>query len=495
MDKSYYFAVDLGATSGRTVLAEFDGHKIHMTELTRFENPIIRMRNHMFWDIAHLYNEVLKGLIEVGKRNIVLESIGIDTWGCDVAYFGKDGMLVGLPYCYRDSHTAGAQAEFFKKMSPKDIYERTGIQFMDFNTLFQLHRIDSNNGSSLQAAHKILFVPDALIYMLTGKDICEYTIASTSQILNPKLKDLDADILAELGIARERFGQMVMPGSIIGEVDENVRKITGCGPVKVAAVAGHDTASAVIAVPAADEDFAYLSCGTWSLLGIESPAAIINDDSYEQNFTNEGGAEGTTRFLKNICGLWLFEQCRKEFRDVPSDVAGLVALCEDSTCGSLIDPDAPCFANPESMTEAIRKYCLTTGQPAPVTPADYCRCIFRSLPQRYRQVIEIMQEMIPVQIRRLHVIGGGSQNSYLMQYTANAIDRPVICGPVEGTALGNVMMQMKACGKVNDLTEMRKISAASVRLRTYIPCDRDEWEATYHRFQEIQNIYKNKTEE
>lgn len=495
MDKSYYFAVDLGATSGRTILSEYDGHKIHTTELTRFENPIINIRGHLYWNIAHLYYELLKGLEAAGRLGIELESIGIDTWGCDVAYFDKDGMLLGLPYCYRDSHTNGAQNEFFKKMSKKEIYGKTGIQFMDFNTLFQLHTISRSGSPSLKMANKILFIPDALIYMLTGKDVCEYTIASTSQILNPKLKNLDSDILTELGIDRNRFGTMVMPGSIIGKISEDIQRITGIGSVDVVAVAGHDTASAVVAVPAENEDYAYLSCGTWSLLGIETKEAIINEDTYRQNFTNEGGVEGTTRFLKNICGLWLFEQCRKEFKDVPGDTAGLVALCKDSRCESLIDPDARCFANPQSMTTAIREYCTTTGQVAPKTPADFCRCIFRSLSLRYRQVLEMIQDLTAKQIKRLHVIGGGSQNSYLMQYTANAINMPVICGPVEGTALGNVLMQMKAAGKVSSLSEMRRISASSVELKTYTPSEQDQWETEYIRFNEIQNIYKTKTDE
>lgn len=469
MGASTYFAIDLGATSGRTILASYDGKKIAMKELTRFENPMIPMSGHLYWDLPGLYNEVLIGLKKAAEEGVLVESIGIDTWGCDFAFFGADGQLLGLPHCYRDQHTDGAQEKFFEKMPASEVYERTGIQFMNFNSLFQLDTLKRNASSALQAADKILFIPDALIYMLTGKAICEYTVASTSQMLNPVTGDLDLEILKALDIPRERFGVMTQPGTVVGTLTAQVQEVTGLGAVPVVAVAGHDTASAVAAVPAEDKEYAYLSCGTWSLMGIESEDPIITKDSFRENFTNEGGVEGTTRFLKNICGLWLFEQSRKEFKNVPESVGELVALCEDSTYVGLINPDAPCFAAPASMTAAIREYCLSTGQAVPETPADYCRCIFRSLANRYREIVDILQGMCDFPIRKLHVIGGGSQNKYLMQYAADALSMPVVCGPVEGTALGNVLMQMKASGVVETLGQMREISAASVELVTYTP--------------------------
>ena len=482
MTSEHYFAVDLGATSGRTILATYDGERIEMKEVTRFANPMIPLGGHLFWDIAGLYNEILKGLKSVADDGIAIESIGIDTWGCDFAFFGKDGQLLGMPHCYRDQHTAGAQEKFFAKMPADQVYRRTGIQFMNFNSLFQLDTIKRNGGQALEHADKILFIPDALIYMLTGKAICEYTVASTSQMLNPMTGDLDAEILEALGIPREKFGVMTQPGTVAGTLTEQVQEATGLGAVPVIAVAGHDTGSAVAAVPAKDKEYAYLSCGTWSLLGIESETAIITEDSFRENFTNEGGIEGTTRFLKNICGLWLFEQSRKKFKDAPSSVGELVALCEESSYEGLIFPDDPSFANPPSMTTAIREYCSRTGQPAPETPADYCRCIFRSLAFRYRQVVEILGGMCSFPIRKLHVIGGGSQNRYLMQYAANALNMPVICGPVEGTALGNVLMQLKASGAVDTLTRMREISGASVDLVTYLPEDAEKWNTEYERY-------------
>lgn len=482
MTLEHYFAVDLGATSGRTILATYNGETVTMKEVTRFANPMIPLGGHLYWDIANLYNEILKGLKTVADEGIAVNSIGIDTWGCDFAFFGKDGQLLGMPHCYRDQHTKGAQEKFFAKMPADEVYRRTGIQFMDFNSLFQLDTIKRNSCQALEHADKILFIPDALIYMLTGNAICEYTVASTSQMLNPMTGDLDTEILEALGIPREKFGVMTQPGTVAGTLTEQVQEATGLGAVPVVAVAGHDTGSAVAAVPSKDKEYAYLSCGTWSLLGIESEKAIITEDSFRENFTNEGGIEGTTRFLKNICGLWLFEQSRKKFKNAPSSVGELVALCESSTYDGLIFPDDPSFSNPSSMTAAIREYCSRTGQTAPETPADYCRCIFRSLAFRYRQVVEILETMCDFPIRKLHVIGGGSQNRYLMQYAANALNMPVICGPVEGTALGNVLMQLKASGAVDTLTRMREISGASVDLVTYLPEDAEKWNTEYERY-------------
>ncbi len=482
----HFLAVDLGATSGRTVISSFDGERVSMREFTRFKNPQVPMLGHLFWDLPHLYNEIIIALRKVAEEGIALTSIGIDTWGCDFAMFGKDGQLLGMPYCYRDSHTDGAVERFFKeKMPARQLYNRTGIQFMPFNSLFQLDTLKRNGCEALKHAEKILFMPDALTYMLTGEAVCEYTVASTSQMLNPATGDLDEDLLQVLGLPRSRFGKLVLPGSVAGTLSEQVQTATSVGAIPVISVGGHDTASAVAAVPAQDEKYAYLSCGTWSLLGIESRHAIINDQSFEYNFTNEGGLEGTTRFLKNICGLWLFENCRKEFHNVPEDVNELNALCHTSTFEGLIQPDDPAFAHPDSMTRAIRDYCRATRQPEPETPADYVRCIFRSLALRYRQILEILDEMADFSIHRLHVIGGGSLNRHLMQMTADATGLEVIAGPSEGTALGNSLVQVKADGGVNSLPEMRAIIGRSVELKNYAPHPSAEWDKAYEKFKHI----------
>ncbi|MCH5231036.1 MAG: rhamnulokinase [Muribaculaceae bacterium] len=475
MKTTYHLAVDLGATSGRTILAGFNGEKVEMEEMTRFKYPMLPIAGHLFWNLPFLYQEILKALKLTGEKlgKEKLASIGIDTWGCDVAYFYKDGTLAGLPYCYRDSHTEGAIERFSFRMSKDELYERTGIQFMDFNTVFQLFTIKENNPELIEAADKILFIPDALSYMLTGKAVMEYTVASTSQILNPKTGDLDEKVLEILGISRDKFGTSVKPGEIIGLLTQEVQDYTGLSGVPVVAVAGHDTASAVIAVPTPDEDYAYLSCGTWSLLGIESPGAIINEKSREYNFTNEGGVDGTTRFLKNICGLWIFERCREEFpakfKDVPENISDLAALCEQSECDSIINPDHSLFAHPSSMMKSIDTYCEDTGQKEPQTPADYIRVIFRSLAKRYKEVLDGLKECSPKDVKRLHVIGGGSLNQYIMQYAADELGITVVAGPTESTALGNVLVQLQASGKVRDLAEMRKVAIASTSTKTYNP--------------------------
>ena len=415
MESRCFLAVDLGATSGRTMAATYDDGRISMRELTRFRNDIIPCGGHLFWDIASLYGNILHALRKAADEGIRPVSMGIDTWGCDFAFFGKDGQLLGLPYCYRDSHTDGACERFFSRMSREELYARTGIQFMDFNSLFQLDTLIAKGCSALEDAEKILFIPDALTYMLTGSQICEYTVASTSQMLNVRTKDFDPEILATLGLGREKFGKTVFPGTVAGRLTDQVVRETGMHTLDVVAVAGHDTASAVAAVPACGRGYAYLSCGTWSLLGIETDNAVINGGSFRENFTNEGGVEGTVRFLKNICGLWIFEQCRKEFTDAPEDVGSLAALCCTTGFDSLIDPDAPCFSHPVSMTGTITEYCRRTGQMPPQTPAEYCRCIFRSLALRYRQVTDILDRLTGERTEVLHVIGGGTRNRFLMR--------------------------------------------------------------------------------
>lgn len=478
-----YLAVDLGATSGRTVLASYDGEKVEMKVWTRFENPQIPMTGHIFWDLPYLYNEILKALRKVVEEKVTIESIGIDTWGCDFAFFGKQGQMMGMPFCYRDPHTDGAIEEFTHvHMNAEALYNKTGIQFMPFNSLFQLDTMRRSGITALKATDKVMFIPDALSFLLTDKCVCEYTVASTSQILNAETGDLDEKLLQFVGLSRKQFGPMTQPGTLIGTLTPQVQQATGAGAIPVIAVAGHDTASAVASVPTSDANYAYLSCGTWSLLGIESPSPIINKQSREENFTNEGGVDGTTRFLKNICGLWLFEGCRKEFKDAPADVNELNALCLNSTFDSLIQPDDELFAHPDSMTAAITEFCRRTGQALPEKPADYIRCIFRSLALRYRQVIELLRSLSEVNIERLHVIGGGSLNKYLMQMTADATGLPVIAGPTEGTALGNVLMQMRAAGEVVSLTEMRSVSAKSVETVTYQPAASDEWDKAYEKF-------------
>lgn len=488
-DNKHFFAVDLGATSGRTIIGTLAEGKITLEELTRFDNALIETGGHFYWDIYALYNEIIKGLKLVAQRGIAIESIGIDTWGVDFVFVGRDGALLRNPMAYRDPHTFGMMEDYLDTVvDKKTVYDITGIQFMNFNSLFQLHAMRRAGNSALEHAEKVLFVPDALSWMLTGKMICEYTIASTSQMLNPRTKQIEPRLMESVGLSAESFGTMVTPGHIIGPLSAEVQTMTGLGAVPVIAVAGHDTASAVAAVPAKDEHFAYLSSGTWSLMGIETRDAIINDVSYERNFTNEGGIEGTTRFLKNICGMWLLERCRKEWTDAPRDYGRLMSDAMQVTpFQSLINPDDASFANPANMQEAIQTYCRQTGQHVPEGYAEICRCIFESLALRYRQVMGYLKEMAPFDINVLHIIGGGSRNAYLNQFTANSTGTTVLAGPQEGTALGNIMIQAKAAGSVGDIWEMRKIIADSIELQRYEPQDKERWDEAYE-------IYKLKVE-
>ena len=492
-NKKYYFAVDLGATSGRTILGTLADGKLEQEELTRFPNNLIETGGHFYWDIYALYLEMIKGLQVVGNRGLDITSIGIDTWGVDFVFIGEDDAILRNPMAYRDPHTFAAIDDYLENvLDRKTVYDITGIQFMNFNSLFQLHAMRQANNVALQHCKKVLFVPDALSWMLTGEEVCEYTIASTSQMLDPRTGDLSEKLIESVGMKRSQFGRMVQPGTQIGVLTEEVQKMTGLGAVPVIAVAGHDTGSAVAAVPARDEQFAYLSSGTWSLMGIETKKAIINERSYELNFTNEGGIEGTTRFLKNICGMWLYERCRKEW---PEEVRKLShpelqgSAMKVEAFRSIINPDDKAFANPPSMIEAIQQYCRETGQTVPETPAEICRCIFDSLALRYRQVFLWLKEFATFDLNVLHIIGGGSLNKFLNQFTADALGVEVLAGPQECTAIGNIMLQAKASGDVADIWAMRAIIANSVEMVPYHPTgDKAAWDQAYEKYI---NILKN----
>ena len=496
--KKYFFAVDLGATSGRTILGTLADGRLEQEELTRFPNNLIETGGHFYWDIYALYFEMIRGLKEVARRGITLTSIGIDTWGVDFVFIGADGAILRNPMAYRDPHTFGRMEEYLHHVvSQREVYDITGIQFMNFNSLFQLYAMQQDGNVAMKMAEKVLFVPDALSWMLTGEAVCEYTIASTSQMLDPHTGDLSDKLIESVGMKRSQFGRMVQPGTKIGVLTEEVQKMTGLGAVPVIAVAGHDTGAAVAAVPAKNEQFAYLSSGTWSLMGIETKEAIINDRSYDLNFTNEGGIEGTTRFLKNICGMWLYERCRKEW---PEEVRKLShpelqgSAIQVEPFRSIINPDDAVFANPSSMIEAIKTYCHETGQPVPETPAEICRCIFDSLALRYRQVFGWLKEFYhstakpSSSIQVLHIIGGGSLNKYLNQFTADACEVEVLAGPQECTAIGNIMLQAKASGDVADIWQMRQIIANSVNMVAYHPTgDKAAWDAAYEKYITITN--------
>ncbi len=480
--KNCFFAVDLGATSGRTILGSFSDNGLNLEEVNRFPNQLIQTGGHFFWDIYALYQNIIDGLKIVAKRTDVnITSIGIDTWGVDFVLVGADGNLIRQPYAYRDPHTVGAPEAFFARVPRTKVYGWTGIQVMNFNSLYQLDTLRRNNDSALAAARKILFMPDALSYMLTGEMVTEYTIASTAQMVNAQTQRLEPELLAAIGLKEENFGRFVFPGEKVGTLTEEVQKMTGLGAIPVIAVAGHDTGSAVAAVPALDRNFAYLSSGTWSLMGVETDAPVINAETEALNFTNEGGVEGTIRLLKNICGMWLLERCRGEWGE--TSYPELIAEAEASEpFRSLINPDNELFANPANMEQAIKGYCEKSGQPVPETRGQLVRCIFESLALRYRQVIENLRSLSPRPIETLHVIGGGSRNDLLNQFTANAVGIPVVAGPSEATAIGNVMLQAMAAGEASDIAGMRQIIHNSISLKTYQPQDTDSWDVAYIHF-------------
>ncbi len=482
-----FFAVDLGATSGRTILGSFTPEGLKMEEINRFSNHLIEVTGHYYWDIYELYRNIIEGLkLASRKEGVEIVSIGIDTWGVDFVCVGKDGQFLRQPYSYRDPHTDGAPEEFFSRVPRKHVYELTGIQVMNFNSLFQLDTMRRAGDSALEAADKFLFIPDALSYLLTGEMVTEYTIATTAQLVNAATRKFEPELLNALGLTEQNFGRFVYPGEKIGTLSPEVQRMTGLSAIPVIAVAGHDTASAVAAVPAQNRNFAYLSSGTWSLMGIEADAPIITEETEALNYTNEGGVDGTIRVLKNICGMWLLERCRLQWGE--TSYPELIAEAESCEAfRSLIYPDDAMFANPSDMQQAIQDYCRKTRQPVPETRGQIVRCIFESLSLRYRQVLDALRSLSPRPLETLHVIGGGSRNDLLNQWTANAVGIPVVAGPSEATAIGNIMLQALSAGKAKDIPSMRRLVAQSIPLKTFQPQDADLWAEAYNQFEQKTN--------
>ncbi len=468
----YFLAFDLGATSGRAILGSVDNGRLASEEVYRFPNAVKEIDGKYYWDIYSLYDHFKAALKEVASRGVKVESIGIDTWGVDFGCIGEDGSILGLPRAYRDPYTDGIPEEVFKVIPKEELYGITGTQIMNFNTIFQIYAQHKETDSPIHKAKEILFMPDLMAYMLTGERVCEYTDASTSGLIDPRTRDFDRSLLERLGIDSSILRPIVQPGTKVDVLKDEICKATGMDPVPVIAVAGHDTASAIAAVPAEDEHFAYLSSGTWSLMGIESPVPVIDSKSYEYNVTNEGGIEGTTRFLKNITGMWLLEQSRKTWAAEGRNYtyAEIEAMGrEEIDFPSTIDPDDPRFAAPKDMDAEIKAAVAESGQPVPQNDAQMISCIYHSLIRKYKDVIAMLQYFASFTIDKLHVIGGGSANKFVSQLTADTLGMPVVAGPVEGTAIGNIMMQAKVAGLVKDRWEMRRIIADSIEVRTYMP--------------------------
>ena len=481
-----FLAIDLGAESGRVILGCLDRKRLQIKEMSRFPNRMLSIHGHLYWNIYRLFEEIKMGLgICVAKAKV--KSLALDTWGVDFGLLADDGTILGLPFAYRDPHTQGAMEEFSKMISRDRIYQLTGIQFMPLNSLFQLFALKRDKSSHLEAAKDLLFMPDIFNYLLTGEKKTEFTFATTSQLYNPRRGDWEEELFKALDVPRSLMQEIVQPGTIIGNLDKEISQSLGIDSLPVIAVASHDTGSAVAAVPATGQDWAYISSGTWSLMGIETRDPIINGRTLKLNFTNEGGVENSFRFLKNITGLWLLQECRKAWaREKGHNYERLIKKALDTKPFQIfIDPDWEGFLNPPDMPEAIQKYCALTKQRLPESPGEFVRCILESLALKYRVVLDHLRQIHPHPVWRIHVIGGGVKNSLLCQFTADATGLPVYAGPVEATSIGNIMMQALTLGHVHSVQEMREVIRSSFDLTVYEPQHMDEWDRARERYIEI----------
>ena len=480
-----FLAFDLGAESGRGVLGRFDGEKIELEELHRFPNGGVRVLDSLHWDVLRLWDEMKNALSVCARRREDLKGIGIDTWGVDFALIGVDNSLLGLPYHYRDSRTDGMLDKAFTRLSREEIFRRSGGQFIQINTLYQLFSMVIHESPLLKAAETFLMIPDLFNFWLTGHKVCEFTNATTTQFYDPRQKSWSGEICNALDLPYHLLPEIVEPGTQIGTLLPTVCDETGLGKTPVIAPGCHDTASAVAAVPAQTENWAYISSGTWSLMGIEVPDPIISNQVLSLNFTNEGGVANTFRFLKNIMGLWLLQECRRTWarrgRDMSYDQ--LMQLASDAQPFKyLIEPDNETFLGAGDMPSRIIDYCKHTEQIPPRDEGEFVRCILDSLALKYRWVSEKLELVGEKPIEVLHIVGGGARNRLLCQFTANAAAVPVVAGPTEATAVGNIMVQAIATGLIDSISEAREIICRSFELETYEPRDLGQWDGAYERF-------------
>ncbi len=482
-------AYDFGASSGRAVLGRYDGDSLETEVLWRFSNDPVQVGNTLHWDTLRLLHETKQGLYAAQRAGHAdLSGIGIDTWGVDFGLLDKRGALLGNPVHYRDMRTLGKMAKAVGLVTKEAIYAQTGIQFMEINTLYHLVALAESQPELLEQAETLLFTPDLMGYFLTGEKVCERTIASTSQMLNPVTGVWAFDLLKTLGVPAHMLLPVTEPLRRNGFLTPGVQSELGIGPVPVLSVGGHDTASAVVAVPAQGTDFAYLSSGTWSLMGVELPAPILSETAFRMNVTNEGGVNHTTRLLKNIMGLWILQECKREW-DRKGDAVSFDELAaaaeQEPSFRCLIDPDAPEFGKPGHMPDKIRDFCIHTGQQAPQTKGAVVRCILESLAMKYRKTFEELETLTGKRIPVLHVVGGGSRDTLLNRFTADAINRPVLAGPSEATALGNLAGQLVALGELSGLQEARALIRRSVDPVTVLPEHAGIWDDGYAKFEDI----------
>ncbi|MCO5185517.1 MAG: rhamnulokinase [Anaerolineae bacterium] len=469
-------AVDLGAESGRVIAVHFDGQRLSLEEQHRFANPLTTINGTLYWDFLYLWRQITAG-IERGKA-LHPAGIGVDTWGVDFGLLDVQGNLVGNPVNYRDSRTDGMMERAFVAVPKADVFAQTGIQFMPINTLYHLLSMVESASPQLAIADTFLTVPDLLNYWLTGTKVCEFSNATTTQLFNPRTGTWATEMLATLGIPTHIFPEIVKPGTRLGVYES----------IPVIAPATHDTGSAVAAMPTDTEDFAYISSGTWSLVGLEVREPIINAAALAANVTNEGGVYGTYRLLKNVMGLWILQQCRRTWQTQGRDFsyAELVTLAQAaSPLAALIDPDDTRFLAPGDFPQAVQAYCAETEQTAPNSVGAIVRCVLESLALKYRMVLDTLRDLTGKSVEVLHIGGGGIQNQLLNQLTANATGIPVVAGPIEATVMGNAIVQLITLGEIADLQQGRQIVAHSAELQRYEPQDHAVWQAAYQHYLEI----------
>lgn len=487
-----YLGVDLGAESGRVVAGLFDGQRVQLEELHRFSNGPVSIAGTLRWDVLRLWAEIQNGLAAAASSfGPAIASVGVDTWGVDYVLMSKTNEMLGQSYNYRDPRTTGMLNHAFTKVSRGDIFATTGLQFMEINTLYQLLAMRQTNPQLLDMADAFLMIPDFLHWCLCGSRVVEFTNATTSQCFDATHGTWAFDMLKKLEIPTHFFPQVVPPGTKLGHVRDELCRRTGLSRISVVAPPTHDTAAAVVAVPTENTgspNWAYISSGTWSLMGVEVQKAIVTPRALELNVTNEGGIDGTYRLLKNIMGMWLIQECRRSFerKGKSLDYAHLVHIAGAAApFQSIINPNDPRFLAPDDMPTAIQEYCRETNQPVPLTEGQFIRCCVESLALMYRVVMGWMEELTGMKIEVIHIVGGGTKNELLNQLTANACGRPVVTGPVEATALGNVLVQARTSGEIGSLAEIREVVRRSSEMKRYEPQDSSAWQAANARFAEL----------
>jgi len=483
-EQKCYIAVDLGAESGRVMLAVVSDERLTLEEIHRFGNGPVEVDGTLRWDFERLMAEIKTGIGRAVKQaSGEVAGIGVDSWGVDFGLLDETGLLIEKPYHYRDSRTNGMMEKAFELMDKRQIYEHTGLQFMQFNTVYQLLAMHLADSPALAKAKDIIFIADLVSYFLCGRAFAEYTLASTSQLMDMRTGQWSKEVFEKLGLGMDIMPPIVQPGTVVGKLTEDIAKEIGCERLDVIAVGSHDTASAVAAVPA-DENtkWAYLSSGTWSLIGVEVPGAVINDKTYEVPFTNEGGVENTIRLLKNIMGLWLVQECRRQWQKDGEDLSypELTAMAEKAEPFAVaIDVDQDSFIAPGEMPKRINEYLEQTGQQRTTDKGQMLRAVLEGLALKYRAILDKLEDVTGTTIERLHIVGGGTQNELLNQFAANATGKKVITGPVEATAIGNVVMQAKAAGQITGLAQARKIIRNSIKMKEYQPKETALWQRQY----------------